>query len=319
MLAHSVYRLPNVLVCSISPCIWGPLTDDVGRRPIYLITLLIFEGANLGLALTPNYGLLMFLRCLQASGSASVIAIGENLTDLVSHQILQTQTQESCHPGAGTIGDISVPAERAFYFGLFNIGALSGPALGPVLGGLLTKGFGWRSIFWFLLIVGGLGLAIIALLLPEYVMFLFYLPAAHTLHLPRTLRRLVGNGSLPPPSGFFGHALVDYLTLSGRRRIRQKREKGQELARALSRHSQDPVQTTDASSIPTENVEKAAGANVRETEGRADKVIEKVAKEKLARQRQSKWKRLNPFQPLVYLREPDVAIFLAFNALIYGE
>jgi hypothetical protein len=133
------------------------------------------------------------------------------------------------------------------------------------------------------------------------------------------LRRLVGNGSLPPPTGFWGHALVDYLTQSGRRRLREKKEKGEELARVLTRQSQLQGSSQDAAAVPVEDVEKALGASMRESDGKADKVIEGVAKDKLERQRQSKWKRLNPFQSLIYLLEPDVAVSLGFNALIYGK
>ena len=54
-----------------------------------------------------------------------------------------------------------------------------GQAIGPVFGGVLTQFLGFRSIFWFLCILGAIMLFLIVLLLPE------------------TLRGIAGNGTVP--------------------------------------------------------------------------------------------------------------------------
>jgi MFS family permease len=59
-----------------SPSFWGTIADHWGRRPVYLVTILIYIGGCIGVALTPNYAGLLVLRMVQAFGSSSVVAIG---------------------------------------------------------------------------------------------------------------------------------------------------------------------------------------------------------------------------------------------------
>ena len=64
--------------CSTAPMLWGPVSDHLGRRPASAACLLILSLSCIGLALVPtsDFWLLMLLRCVQAAGSASTIAIG---------------------------------------------------------------------------------------------------------------------------------------------------------------------------------------------------------------------------------------------------
>ncbi|BEI95796.1 hypothetical protein CcaverHIS631_0107450 [Cutaneotrichosporon cavernicola] len=155
-LAVTVY-----LVCqAVTPSFFGAASDSYGRRPIFLITMVIYLGANIGLSLMPTsaYWLLLLLRSVQSIGGSAVISIG-----------------------AGAVADIAAPRERGKYMAIFTCGAMIGPAIGPFLGGLLAQTLGWRSVFWFLTI------ATICVMVP----FLFFYP--------ETLRSIVGDGSIPPP------------------------------------------------------------------------------------------------------------------------
>lgn len=56
---------------------WASLADWQGRRPLYIISLAIYIVANILLAAVPtNYGALVFLRIVQAFGSAAVVSMG---------------------------------------------------------------------------------------------------------------------------------------------------------------------------------------------------------------------------------------------------
>ena len=110
---------------------------------------------------------------------------------------MQTDSRFS---GAGVIGDITTSSERGSLVGIFGGGNLFvcymeascprkqadkfivrmlGQGIGPVIGGLLTKAWGFRSIFWFLTICAGVSTLLILILLPE------------------TLRPIAGNGTVP--------------------------------------------------------------------------------------------------------------------------
>ncbi|KZV71946.1 MFS general substrate transporter [Peniophora sp. CONT] len=143
----------------VTPMLFGNLADRSGRRPIFMICLLILALSCVGLALCPTdaYWLLMLLRCIQAAGSASTVALA-----------------------SGVMGDIITRQERGVFTGVLMFAPSVGPTLGPIIGGGLTQGLGWRSIFWFLCIASSICAIIVALFMPE------------------TLRNLVGNGSIRP-------------------------------------------------------------------------------------------------------------------------
>lgn len=60
----------------LSPLLWGPLSDTLGRRPIYISSFVVYIIANLVLSFTPNYVVLLLFRALQSAGSASTVSIG---------------------------------------------------------------------------------------------------------------------------------------------------------------------------------------------------------------------------------------------------
>ena len=140
---------------------WGTLSDRWGRRPMFIGCMVTLSLSCVGLALVPThaYAGLMLLRCLQAFGSASTVALGAcPLSGSVSSSSAPESEGEICFEsradatrsfalaGAGVIADIAAPFERGSFFGLWNIGPMIGPSLGPVLGGALSDRLGWRYV-----------------------------------------------------------------------------------------------------------------------------------------------------------------------------
>ena len=64
-------------LCAAAPLVWSAFADWKGRKPLYIISLAIFQMANILLATLPaNYGALLFLRMVQAFGCSAVISLG---------------------------------------------------------------------------------------------------------------------------------------------------------------------------------------------------------------------------------------------------
>ncbi|KAK9447305.1 major facilitator superfamily domain-containing protein [Limtongia smithiae] len=128
----------------LAPVLWGSLSDSLGRRPVYIVCLVIYIGANIGLALTRWYSMLFVMRLLQAFGVASTVSLS-----------------------AGVVGDITTREDRGQYMGVTAGLGLIGNAFGPIIGGALASSLGWRSIFWFLVIAASVLIVVLILFLPE--------------------------------------------------------------------------------------------------------------------------------------------------------
>lgn len=66
-----------LIMQAISPLLWGPMSDTLGRRPVYIASLAVYIVANIALSFSPNYAVLLIFRGVQAAGSASTVSIGE--------------------------------------------------------------------------------------------------------------------------------------------------------------------------------------------------------------------------------------------------
>lgn len=81
----------------------------------------------------------------------------------------------------GLVGDTITSEQRGAYIAFASLGGLLGPTLSPIIGGLISQNLEWHWLFWFLLIFSGVF---------TVPLFLF---------LPETCRKIVGDGSIPPP------------------------------------------------------------------------------------------------------------------------
>ncbi|WP_448058960.1 MFS transporter [Cellulomonas hominis] len=142
----------TLLTTTISTPIWGKLADLTDRKLLIQIALIITVLSSAAAGLSQNTGTLIAMRAFQGIGAGGLTALGTVL-----------------------IADIISPRERGRYMGL--LGGVMGIGMvgGPLLGGVITDGPGWRWNFFV-----GLPFAIGAIAVLQ-----------RTLHLPATKRRVV--------------------------------------------------------------------------------------------------------------------------------
>lgn len=133
-----------VLGFGIGPCVFAPLSEEVGRKPIYTYTLIFALIFIIPCALAPNIGALLVCRLIDGIAfSAPMTLIG------------------------GSLADLFEPSDRGLAMAIFSAAPFIGPVAGPIFGGLLGDYTStWRWIYWAFLIIAGF-MYIVQLFLPE--------------------------------------------------------------------------------------------------------------------------------------------------------
>jgi len=116
----------------------GSLADRLGRRAVFLAGLGIFSAASLAAGLAPDATFLNIARAIQGIGGAAMFAVS-----------LALVAQEFA-PGR----------ERATAMGIYGATIGVSVAIGPLVGGAITSGFGWRWVFFLNVPVGIAALAL---------------------------------------------------------------------------------------------------------------------------------------------------------------
>jgi DHA2 family multidrug resistance protein len=115
------YILSQVIVMPLN----GWLTARFGRRNFYLVSLMLVTGASLLCGIAGSVAQLVVFRIIQGIGGGAL------------------------QPTAQAILFESYPPDRrAGAMAIFGLGAMVGPAIGPVLGGYIIDNFSWPLIFY---------------------------------------------------------------------------------------------------------------------------------------------------------------------------
>ena len=133
------------LVISTLLIFGGSMADRYGRRRVFQIGLAVFALGSLLCSLAPTLGLLVVFRAVQA--------VGGSMMNPVAISIIRNTFED--------------PHERARALGIWGATVGISLALGPVAGGALVSGVGWRSIFWVSVPIALLALGLTTRIVPE--------------------------------------------------------------------------------------------------------------------------------------------------------
>jgi EmrB/QacA subfamily drug resistance transporter len=123
----------------------GSMADRFGRKRIFQLGLVLFSVGSLLSSVAPGAGWLIAFRGLQAVG-------GSMLNPVAMAIIASVFTDRR---------------ERARAIGVWGSAIGVTMAAGPVLGGLLVSGIGWRSVFWVNVPIGIAAIALAQRFVPE--------------------------------------------------------------------------------------------------------------------------------------------------------
>ncbi|SDZ80013.1 DHA2 family efflux MFS transporter permease subunit [Pedobacter hartonius] len=115
------YAIANVIVIPMTSF----LAEKIGRKSYYIGSILLFTLASLFCGLSTNLWMLVFFRFLQGVGGGALLSTSQSI-----------------------LYDTFPPNQRALASGIFSLGIIIGPSIGPVMGGYIVDNLSWQDIFY---------------------------------------------------------------------------------------------------------------------------------------------------------------------------
>lgn len=133
-----------ILLSTITMPVYGKLSDQFGRKPFLIFAIVSFMAGSVVGALAQDMNWLIFARALQGLGGGGLMILSQ-----------------------AVIADVIPPRDRGRYMGIIGgVFAFSSVA-GPLIGGWITEGPGWRWAFWLNLPLAVLSILAVIFLLPH--------------------------------------------------------------------------------------------------------------------------------------------------------
>ena len=128
---YSWVAVAALLSAAVAAPIAGKLSDLFGRKPFFAGGIIVFGAGSVVAGLTPNFNTLVLARAIQGLGMGTMMALSQAI-----------------------VGDIVSPAERGRYQGYIGSVFAFSSVAGPLIGGFLVDGLGWRWTFFVALPIG---------------------------------------------------------------------------------------------------------------------------------------------------------------------
>lgn len=142
-----VYNLGiTIFTCGfgIAPMVLAPFSEINGRRPVFIVTGLLFVICQLSCALTESFGGMLAARFFLGCG-------GSTFSTMVG----------------GILADIWETSERNTAMTLFTGATLFGTGLGPLVSGFVAQNLNWRWVFYLQIMTSGTLVALVTIFFKE--------------------------------------------------------------------------------------------------------------------------------------------------------
>ncbi|KAJ5286103.1 hypothetical protein N7524_001409 [Penicillium chrysogenum] len=135
----------NLFGLALGSVILSSLSEIYGRRPVYLVSVLLFGLLTLPVALANNIEAILISRFFGGFFGGTMIA-----------------------SAPGSVTDVTDDQYRALALSCWSLGTMNGPVLGPIIGGFVYQYLGWRWLNWLVLICSGISLCLMFLVKETY-------------------------------------------------------------------------------------------------------------------------------------------------------
>lgn len=115
------YAIANVIIIPLT----GFLARYFGRKNYYVVSMIIFTIASVMCGLSGDLWTLVFWRFIQGIGGGALLSTSQ-----------------------GILFDTFPPHQKAMAAGIFGMGIVLGPTIGPTLGGIIVENYTWPLIFF---------------------------------------------------------------------------------------------------------------------------------------------------------------------------
>jgi MFS transporter, DHA2 family, multidrug resistance protein len=121
------YILANVIIMPLVAF----LSSRFGRKNYYIFSVLLFTASSMLCGTAWSLTSMVVFRIMQGIGAGALIPVSQSV-----------------------LRETFPPKEQAMAMGIFGVGVMLGPAIGPTLGGWLTDNYSWPWIFYINVPVG---------------------------------------------------------------------------------------------------------------------------------------------------------------------
>jgi len=138
------YILSSVIIMPIVAL----LSSRFGRKRFYMFSVFLFTCASMLCGAAWDFESIVIFRIIQGVGGGALIPVAQAI-----------------------LRETFPPQEQAMAMGIYGVGVILGPAIGPTLGGWLTDNYSWPWIFYINVPVGILNLILILKFIedPSYI------------------------------------------------------------------------------------------------------------------------------------------------------